>query len=176
MWLVILALIAAVVIILVVNALRGGASEISRTEFRTLVENSQYVTKEGKLKSGYSVNENGVIVDGNGLAVEDLAKYAVNGDGVVVLVNSDGSLSSERLGVIWRISTDAYEYNGYTVNANGEYVRSYYCYGPSPYGAESWDSQTFIGWESNGVTIIQQNPNSGSWVSTALTIGSLVIV
>ncbi|MCH5147079.1 MAG: ATP-dependent zinc metalloprotease FtsH [Clostridiales bacterium] len=107
--------------------------------------------------------------------VKELENYRVNGEGVVVLIK-DGELTKTRLTVIWQISTDAYEYTGYILNSSGNYVKAYYCYGPSPYGAESWDSITFRTWEESGVVILQENPNSGSWWSTVLTIGSLVVV
>ena len=189
MWLIILALIIAVVVILIVNAMNGGATEISRTKFREYVDNSQYVTREGKLKSGFGFNEAGMIcvkiteddpaTDEDetelGDIVKELENYRVNGEGVVVLIK-DGELTKTRLTVIWQISTDAYEYTGYVLNGSGNYVKAYYCYGPSPYGAESWDSTTFRTWEDNGVVILQENPNSGSWWSTVLTIGSLVVV
>ena len=189
MWLIILALIIAVVVILIVNAMNGGATEISRTKFREYVDNSQYVTREGKLKSGFGVNEVGMIcvkiteddpaTDEDetelGDIVKELENYRVNGEGVVVLLK-DGELTKTRLTVIWQISTDAYEYTGYILNSSGNYVKAYYCYGPSPYGAESWDSITFRTWEESGVVILQENPNSGSWWSTVLTIGSLVVV
>ena len=175
MWLIILALIIAVVVILIVNTMRGGASEISRTEFKTYVENTQYVDQNGKLKDGYAKNDDGKIVF-EGEIVEALEKYGVNNDGVVVLKKDDGTLTESRLPVIWRISTNAYEYTGYIVSSNGKQVKAYYCYGPSPYGAESWDSVTFQSWEANGVIIEQENPNAGNWWSSFLSIGSLVLV
>ena len=185
MWLIIFALIVAVVVILIVNAMRGGAIEISRTEFRMYVENSQYVDRDGKLNEDlFTVNGDGVIVTKpvnagedtliDSAPVEALENYGVNEEGVVLL-KKDGKLTKTRLTVIWQVSTDAYEYTGYTL-VSGKFVKSYYCYGPSPYGAESWDSFTFRTWEANGVVIVQENPNSGNWWSTALTIGSLVVV
>ena len=186
MWMIIFALAAAAVIVIAVNIMRGGATEISRTEFRILVENSQYVSKDGKLnRDKFDVDSQGVIiykeagtVDGSlvGQPVAALEGYGVNGDGVVFELNDKKELTKIKLPVIWQVKTDAYEYNGYTVNAKGNFERSYYCYGPTSYGADSWDSETFRAWEENGVILIQGNPNSGSWVSTVLTIGSLVLV
>ena len=185
MWLIILALIAAVVVILVVNTLRGGANLITRTEFRTYVENSQYVDTDGKLNTDvYDVDSNGNIVtkpitgiDGEVMLessiVTALEDYTVNADGVVVEKSEDGKGKS--LTVIWRVSTDAYEYTGYIVK-DGKYVKAFYCYGPSAYGGESWDSLTLRQWEANGVIISQENPNAGNWWSSLLSIGSLVLV
>ncbi len=190
MWLVILALVVAVVIIWVVQSLRGGAQEISRTQFRVYVENSQYVTREGKLEEGFATDGDGAIIyagqsgqpDGEnynplaGAQVSELSDYGVNSDGIVVKRNDKGELTNERLTVIWMINTDAYEYTGFTLDGNGRAVRSFFCYGPSPYGAESWDSLTFKNWEANGVTISQANPNAGDIWSTVFTVGSLILV
>ncbi|MDE6586229.1 MAG: ATP-dependent zinc metalloprotease FtsH [Clostridia bacterium] len=150
-------MIAAIAVVLITTSLNGGASEIDRTKFREYVENSQYVTRDGKLRegqqlpSGYHLDDNGVVVNEH----------------------------NERLTVIWKVSTDAYQYNGYILSGSGDNqkeVRKFYCFGPSLYGSESWDSETIKGWESNGVSIEQANPNSGSWVSTAFTVLSLIIV
>ena len=157
LWTVILLMIAAIAVVLITTSLNGGASEIDRTKFREYVENSQYVTRDGKLRegqqlpSGYHLDDNGVVVNEH----------------------------NERLTVIWKVSTDAYQYNGYILSGSGDNqkeVRKFYCFGPSLYGSESWDSETIKGWESNGVSIEQANPNSGSWVSTAFTVLSLIIV
>lgn len=185
MWLIILALIAAVVVILVVNTLRGGANEISRTEFRTYVENSQYVNTDGKLnRDVYDVDSNGNIITKpitlgdtviESMVVEALEGYTVNSDGVVVAIKDDGTITDSRLPVIWKVGTDAYEYTGYILSG-GKYIKAYYCYGPSAYGGESWDSMTLRQWEANGVIIVQANPNAGNWWSSLLSIGSLVLV
>ena len=154
---IILVMIAAVAIILITTTLHGGAKEIDRTKFREYVENSQYVDRDGKLKEGqempegYHSDENGIVVDEHG----------------------------DRLIVIWKVATDAYQYNGYILQGNGDSVREvrrFICYGPSIYGADSWDSETIRGWELNGVVIEQSNPNAGNWVSTMFTVLSLVIV
>ena len=154
---IILVMIAAVAIILITTTLHGGAKEIDRTKFREYVENSQYVDRDGKLKEGqempegYHSDENGIVVDEHG----------------------------DRLIVIWKVATDAYQYNGYVLQGNGDSVREvrrFICYGPSIYGADSWDSETIRGWELNGVVIEQSNPNAGNWVSTMFTVLSLVIV
>ena len=81
-----------------------------------------------------------------------------------------------QLVVIWKVNTDGYEYTGYTRNSKGNYVKAYYCFGPSPYGMESWDSPTFTKWQEYGVVIEQGNPNAGSWVSTAFSVLMIVIM
>ncbi len=190
MWLIILALIITVVVILVVNNMRGGASEISRTQFRVYVENARFVNSDGTLADGYKENEQRVIVyDGSlteglealdGQPVEELKGYTVNDKNVVVKakLDAEGNVvddTSTRLTVIWRVETDAYEYSGFVREGN-DLMKKYFCYGPSPYGSESWDSMTFRVWEGYGVTISQANPNANNYWSTILTIGSLVIV
>ncbi len=150
MWLIIAVLIVAVVVILVTNTLRGGATEISKTEFIQYVENAQYydsetktVKDEAELPEGYSVK------DGKAVDAED-----------------------KELVIIWKIAVDSYKYSGY--NADGKIV--YYAYGPSLYSADSLDSATIKSWESYGVIIVLSNPNSGSYWSTIFTIVSLVLI
>ena len=162
MWVVILALVAAVVTILVTQFMKGGAKEIDRSTFQQYVENAQYY-KDGK------PNEvNGQIVsttakDENSEPVV-LKGYKVK-DGVIVSEDEKSTLT-----VIWKVATDDYEYTGYTKNAKGGFVKSYYCYGPSAYGGESWDSPTLNSWNDMGGIITQANPNAGSWVSTAFSV------
>ncbi len=163
MWVVILALVAAVVIILVTQLMKGGAKEIDRSVFKTYVENAQYYKdgkpneKEGKI---VSTLDEGKVLEG----------YKVK-DGVIVADDEKSSLI-----VIWKVATDDYEYTGYTKNSKGGYVKAYYCYGPSAYGVESWDSPTLAGWEEMGVVITQANPNAGSWMSTVFSVLMIVVV
>ena len=192
MWVIILALVAAVVAIILTNTLRGGAQEISRTQFKEYVENAQYVNKDGTLRDGYKVrvlDSEGNDSDWNfGDTVEEgktthlffnnegdwsdcgFEGYTVNEKGV--FVNAKGS----RLTVIWRINTDAYEYTGYIVNSNGNTVKAYYCYAPSAYDTDSWDSATIRHWEELGIEIWQANPNAGSIWSTLLPIFGIVLI
>ena len=55
-------------------------------------------------------------------------------------------------------------------------IRADFCYGPSAYGSEIWDSSTFNKWDALGVVIDPSDPNAGSWVSTAFSVLMLVIV
>ena len=151
-WSIILILIAAVIIIVVTQVMNGGAQKIDRTQFKEYIENAQYFDKEGKpitdnLPDGYTVDDNGKLVK----------------DGKEVIV-------------IWKVAVDGYEYTGYTKNSKGNYVKSYYCYGPSAYGTDAWDSVTFNEWESFGISIEMGNPNSGSWVSTVFSVLMIVIM
>ncbi|MDE6000833.1 MAG: ATP-dependent zinc metalloprotease FtsH [Clostridia bacterium] len=92
-------------------------------------------------------------------------------DGVIVTDDEKSTLT-----VIWKVATDDYEYTGYTKNSKGNFVKSYYCYGPSAYGVESWDSPTLNGWKNMGVVITQANPNAGSWMSTVFSVLMIVVV
>lgn len=149
MWLIIVALIVAVVAILVTTTLKGGASEISITKFKQYVENAQYYGSDKKVKDDVELPDGYTLKDGK----------AVDAEG-------------NELVVIWKIAVDSYKYSGY--NADGKIV--YYAYGPSLYSPDSLDSETVARWESYGIDIVQANPNSGSYWSTIFTIGSLVLI
>lgn len=163
---VILSLLAVAVIALVItNFVNGGAKKINRTEFEHYVANSQYYGADGKPN----------VKDGKIVSVDDESKvlegYKVNDKGVIVTEDEKSNLI-----VIWKVATDDYEYTGYTKNSKGDYVKAYYCYGPSAYNVESWDSETFASWQSWGVVIDQANPNAGSWWSTVFYIIMIVVV
>ncbi|MDE5722048.1 MAG: ATP-dependent zinc metalloprotease FtsH [Clostridia bacterium] len=172
--------------------MNGGAKKIDRTDFQTYVENTQYYNSEGK------PNEIKIKVDEEKKPVrpfvyvkdnEEGQKFIVSvsekddkgdpiilegykvKDGVIVTDDEKGTLT-----VIWKVSTKDYEYTGYTKNSKGDYVKSYYCYGPSAYNVESWDSETLNLWQSWGVKIDQANPNAGSWVSTVLYFVVIAVV
>lgn len=163
---VILSLLAVAVIALVItNFVNGGAKKINRTEFEHYVANSQYYGADGKPN----------VKDGKIVSVDDESKvlegYKVNDKGVIVTEDEKSNLI-----VIWKVATDDYEYTGYTKNSKGDFVKAYYCYGPSAYNVESWDSETFASWQSWGVVIDQANPNAGSWWSTVFYIIMIVVV
>lgn len=163
---VILSLLAVAVIALVItNFVNGGAKKINRTEFEHYVANSQYYGADGKPN----------VKDGKIVSVDDESKvlegYKVNDKGVIVADDEKSNLI-----VIWKVATDDYEYTGYTKNSKGDFVKAYYCYGPSAYNVESWDSETFASWQSWGVVIDQANPNAGSWWSTVFYIIMIVVV
>ena len=157
-WSIILVLIVAVIIVIVTQLANGGAKKIDRTRFQEYVENAQYFDEdeEGKPKP----DENNVP---DGYKIKD-GKFVTDDEKETQLV------------VIWKVNTDGYEYTGYTRNSKGNYVKAYYCFGPSPYGMESWDSPTFTKWQEYGVVIEQGNPNAGSWVSTAFSVLMIVIM
>ena len=166
-WSIILVLIAAVIIVVVTQLMNGGAQKIDFTSFKGYVENTQYFKEDGTPNADengnvYSVKE----IDGTHSLLEG---YSVK-EGKVV--DEDG----KELTVIWRVSIDGYECTGYTKNSKGNFVKSYYCYVPSAFGSEIWDSPTISEWESYGVVIGLSNPNSGSWVSTVFSVLMIVIM
>ena len=158
MWLIILALIIAVVAILVINTMNGGAREISYDQFRDYIRNSAYYDDEGiaQIPEGKQAPE-GYIIE-NGKWVKDEVDER----------------NRTELPVIVKVVFNAYEYNGYTLNAAGNQIRSYYCYGPSRFTS---DDKTVVDWiDVFGLEVEFENPNAGSWWSTVLTIGSLVLI
>lgn len=164
-WVIIGLLIIAVGVVLITQLLNGGARKITRTEFEQYIENAQYFDEERKPN----------IVDGeirSKLDESTLEGYKVK-DGKIVTADD----KEEALVVIWKVSTSGYEYTGYVLNDKGNQIKAYYCYGPSSYGSDSWDSAKFDKWQFElGIVIDQENPNAGSWVSTAFSVLMLVIV
>lgn len=158
------ALAIALVAIVATSMLNGGAKKIDRTEFQTYVENTQYFNKDGKPNE-----KDGEIV--STLDGEVLEGYKAK-DGLIVKTDDEKSV----LPVIWKVVTDDYEYTGYTKNAKGGLVKTYYCYGPSAYNVESWDSETFKSWQELGVVLDQANPNAGSWWPTIFYFIVIVII
>ena len=149
-WSIILVLAVAVIVLIATQLMNGGAQKIDRKQFKEYVENAKYYADdyEGDLPEGYAYNLDEKLVDADG----------------------------KELIVIWRVEINGYEYSGYTKNAKGNYVRSYYMYGPSAYGTDAWDSELFNKWDAWGVSVEMGNPNSGSWVSTAFSVLMIVIM
>ena len=171
-WSIILLLTVAVVVLIATQLMNGGAQKIDRKQFKEYVENAQFCDSNGKVnndklsRNGYYIDDDGKIVDAEGKETG----YSVNSEQKVV--DAEG----KELTVIWRVTIDGYEYSGYTINANNKTVKSFYMYGPSAYGTEAWDSETFNTWDSLGVSVELGNPNSGSWVSTAFSVLMIVIM
>lgn len=162
-WTILLVLVVATVVVILTTTLSGGASKLSTTQFMTNMSYAQYVNKDGTLKSDAPAN---IFADG-----EILEGYKQNDKGKVVTDDE----KENPIPVIWRVELNAYEYKGYTYNYNTErYVQSFYCYGPSQFGAGGWEQvESFAQY---GVEVDMANPNAGSWVSTAFTVLTIVIV
>ena len=75
---------------------------------------------------------------------------------------------------IFRIQIDAFEFKGYDKAQNGRAL--FYCYYGNVYN-NAEVTKIVNGWcEQFGITYDMSNPNAGSWVSTAFTVLSLVVV
>ncbi len=165
-WVIVAVLIAAVIAVIVTQLMSGGTEKIDRKDFQQYIENARYYDDKGKL----NVDEEGNIfsnVEGEGNHPDYTFK-----DGKIV--DKDGK--EQKLNAIFKVLVDGYEYTGYTYNAKGNPIKAYYFYGPSAYGTDAWDSETFKRWEEFGVSIEWGNPNSGSWVSTAFSVIMIVIM
>ncbi len=165
MWFIVLVLIAAVVAIVVTNVMKGGAKKVEITTFMGYMENARYYDEDGKAR----VNGENKVVDEEGNVLEG---YTVNSNGVIVKVDENGK--EEPLIVIWKVAAKDYEYTGYTKNSKGDYVKTYYCYGPSTFGSGSLDQ--IDEWRSWGIVVDQTNPNAGSWWSPVLYVVMIVAV
>lgn len=177
---ILVALVAAVIVIWATSSLMGGAQQISRTEFERYVENAQFYKLDEKGDRVPNVNEvtgeieSVSVKDDNGDPVKLGGGYRVNEKNEIVrdVTDANGKTSEVALKVIWRVKTDAYQYTG--ADASGR--DRYYCFGPSAYGVESWDSETFKTWQGYGVVLEHGNPNAGSWVSTVFSVLMIVAV
>ena len=168
MWVIILALVVAVIIILVTN-FANRATSIEYDDFYTYVENARFYDSDGKAVEDAEGKgpEGYTIVDGKWVKPRTAA------DGSEIK-DSSGNTVMDELIVIWRVNFDAYEYTGTTRDANGNWGAQFVCYGISRFSAES--DETINRWIGYGVSIGFENPNAGNWWSTVLTIGSLVVV
>ena len=166
MWLIVLALVIAVIAILVINSMNGGAHKINYDDFRNYISNARFYDEEGAAVSYETEGPDGEIV------VETPDGYHIE-DGKWV---KDAENVRERtaLPVIVKVVFNAYEYNGYTQAAGGGLVKSYYCYGPSRFSSEDTTVNEWI--DSYGLVVEFENPNAGSWWSPVFTIGSLVLI
>ena len=150
-------LIAAAIVIILTTTLGGGAKELYTTQFKEYVDNAQFVNKDGTLKEGAT------LPDGYKVAEDgDFNGKVVNEDGIPIIV-------------LWKVEFNSYERKGYTYNSETEkYTLAYYCYGPSQFGS---DSEAYVEYLNQlGVEGNWLNPNAGSWVSTAFSVLSIVIV
>ena len=192
-WVIIAVLLVSVAIVDATQLMNGGAKKIDRTQFKQYVENARYYVDGDKINklilkqdaegNYYLPDKDSEDFDPANDIVADvkIEGYAVK-DGKIVSVeikDDNGKIiqkAGESLPVITKISISGYEYSGYIDGANGKKIRAYFCYGPSAYGSEIWDSSTFNKWDALGVVIDPSDPNAGSWVSTAFSVLMLVIV
>jgi len=174
--LIIFVLVVAAVVVILTRTLNSGAAKRTTTQFINYMENAQYFVRDddGAYKPngvGYAPNyENDKLVSAKD-PDKTLEGYKIV-DGVAVTDDE----KAEPLIVIWKVEFNAYEYKGYTYNtATGRTVLAYYCYGPSQYGSDGLQQIRALA-EELGVEVDMTNPNAGSWVSTAFSVLSIVIV
>ena len=152
-WAVIAVLAVAIVTIIITQTLHGGADSKGVDEFLKYIENTQYVDEEGNLKEGVSE--------------DDLADAGYKLDNGKVVEKDNIPIVAIR-----EVKIDGYKWTGYTkVGGRAEY----FCYGYSLYSGDG-GYPTIAEWRSYGVSVSMSNPNSGSWVSTAFSVLSLVAV
>ena len=155
------ALVATIAVVLIVSNLNGGAKKIDTSMFSTYVENTQYINEDGTLKEGLTADD---LPDGYYLA-------AVDGKEKVCEKINDKDIP---IRAIFRIQIDAFEFKGYDKAQNGRAL--FYCYYGNVYN-NAEVTKIVNGWcEQFGITYDMSNPNAGSWVSTAFTVLSLVVV
>jgi cell division protease FtsH len=173
MWVVVALLAAAIVGIILTNTLSRGTTSLDFSEFKTLVENNQYTVDTSKKVESDSSKY--VVVDSNGEEVSIYyGKVSDEKQGTIYYLNAEGKETT--LVKITKVAVDAYNFTGYITNANGGYTRSYTTVGPTLYSTDALDSTTLNLWQSYGVVISYADPNSGSWVSSFISILGLVIV
>lgn len=153
-WVIIMLLAIAAIAIIVTTTLNGGASEVDTS---TLI---RYINH-----NGYTVSEDGTVLDENGDPADD--GYAVDSNGNI-------TYNGEALIVVVKVDISQYQINGY-IERNGNLVRAYYSYGPSYYG-QNFTEGDLAKWYSLGVTVNLQNPNSGSVWSSVLQFGVIIVI
>lgn len=153
LWTLFVVVALAIAIILITSNLNGGAREVYANEFETYLDNTKYFDSEGKPSDKVGTPEGYTIIDG-------------------VWKDKDG----KELVVIWRLDISAYNWTGYIKDANGNLKKAYVCVDVNLFGSDALDSPTVKAWKEQGVNVKYNDPNAGSWVSTAFTVLSLVIV
>lgn len=139
----IVALLAvAAIAIIVTTTLNGGARTIYYNEFASYVENNKYYIEGNTV---YYDDENGVQQVAEGYGITD-GNITYEGNAIVKIV---------------RVEFNQYQLNGYIINANGNEVKAYTCYGPSFYSAPVSDG-VLQQWMDYGVRVEFANPNAGS--------------
>ena len=149
MWVVIAIIAIAVVAVVITTSLDRG-SKISYTQFREYSNNY-----------AYAVDADG---DGNIDVTED-------GNVTLNIVGEDGEITPKVVPakeVIKRINIDQYSITAYAVNGSVYTLsaRSFY----------SGDTTDIDRWADSGIMIEYTNPNSGSYWSSLITVGGLILL
>ena len=160
MWVVIAVLIIAVIVVVIVTSLDRGTQLNDLNEFDRYVKNFSYAEKdeEGEVVVDKSTNE--VVLN-----VPDDS----DGDGNADTVKPTRVPSSQ---VIVRVEINQYALTGYTAGS-----AVYTLYGASLYGSEALSESGIVRqWMNYGIEIEYANPNSGSYWSSIISVGGLILL
>ena len=160
MWVVIAVLIIAVIVVVIVTSLDRGTQLNDLNEFDRYVKNFSYAEKdeEGEVVVDKSTNE--VVLN-----VPDDS----DGDGNADTLKPTRVPSSQ---VIVRVEINQYALTGYTAGS-----AVYTLYGASLYGSEALSESGIVRqWMNYGIEIEYANPNSGSYWSSIISVGGLILL
>lgn len=151
----------AAIAIIVTTTLNGGARTVHYDEFASYVENNKYYVGSDNITVYYDDEITGEPVVAEGY-------YFIDGS---ICYGEDRTPITK----IVRVEFNQYQLNGYIINANGNEVRAYTCYGPSFYSAPSTDG-VLQRWMGYGVGVEFANPNAGSiWGSVIQFVVIIVL-
>ena len=149
MWVIIALLVIAVIVVVIVTSLDRGTQLNDLTKFDKYVENYSYAQK----------NDGEVVVEGQNVALD------TDGDG-----SFETTVPASE--VITRVEINQYALTGYAASGT-----VYSLYGASLYGSEALSENGIVArWMNYGVQIEYANPNSGSYWSSIITVGGLVLL
>ena len=149
MWVIIALLVVAVIAVVIVTSLDRGSALNDLTTFEEYIENYSYAEKD----------DDGVVVDGQNVRLDK---------------DSDGSYETTVPSGqgITRVEINQYSLTGYAASGT-----VYTLYGASLYGSEALSESGIVRqWMEYGIQIEYANPNSGSYWSSIITIGGLVLL
>ena len=160
MWVVIAVLIIAVIVVVIVTSLDRGTQLNDLNEFDRYVKNFSYAEKD---------EEGGVVVDKSTNEVVLNVPDDSDGDGNADTVKPTRVPSSQ---VIVRVEINQYALTGYTAGS-----AVYTLYGASLYGSEALSESGIVRqWMNYGIEIEYANPNSGSYWSSIISVGGLILL
>ena len=178
-------LVAIAAIMLILSAVNR-ANEIDINVFLEYVENAQYYKEDAdgkmvpnvegdKIVSVY-LNTDGELLKDKGGEPKELEGYKIkhidgkNPRDIIIKEKKDEKEKDEPLIAVFKVNIGVYK-----LSAKTEYG-SIYAYSPSFYNVESLDSEVIKTWNNFNVGYTFADPNANSWMSSAFTVLSLVVV
>ena len=178
-------LVAIAAIMLILSAVNR-ANEIDINVFLEYVENAQYYKEDAdgkmvpnvegdKIVSVY-LNTDGELLKDKGGEPKELEGYKIkhidgkNPRDIIIKEKKDEKEKDEPHIAVFKVNIGVYK-----LSAKTEYG-SIYAYSPSFYNVESLDSEVIKTWNSFNVGYTFADPNANSWMSSAFTVLSLVVV